>query len=322
MTETRMDPPGFACPACRAILERVGDDELRCPAEASVYRRVDGIWRLLCPGRERHFETFVAEYEAVRRAEGRGFDDGAFYLALPFEDRSGRFTDDWRIRAKSFRALLDGAVAPLERRRRRPLRVLDLGAGNGWLAHRLAERGHSAAAVDLLTNTFDGLGAHLRYRSQAVYPAPGAVIPIQAEFDHLPFANDEFDLAVFNGSLHYSTDYGATLRETLRTLRTEGELAILDSPIYRDAASGAQMVREREAHFQRVHGFPSNALPSENYLTHGRLGALGDDLGLRWRTIEPFYGLRWAARPWKARLLRHREPARFLVVVGARREGS
>jgi hypothetical protein len=43
-----------------------------------------------------------------------------------------------------------------------------------------------------------------------------------------------------------------TLSEARRILRTDGELVIVDSPVYRDPASGNTMVREREIAFQRT----------------------------------------------------------------------
>ena len=48
---------------------------------------------------------------------------------------------------------------PLPERTERALRILDLGAGNGWMSYRLALQGHLPIAVDLLTNDRDGLGA-------------------------------------------------------------------------------------------------------------------------------------------------------------------
>jgi HemK-related putative methylase len=108
------------------------------------------------------------------------------------------------------------------------------------------------------------------------------------------------------------------LAEALRVLQPEGTVAIVDSPVYHDASSGAQMVRERETQFQKKYGFASNSIPSENYLTYDRLEELARKLGLRWQRIEPFYGWRWALRPWRARLRGHREPARFMVILGSR----
>jgi predicted RNA methylase len=47
----------------------------------------------------------------------------------------------------------------MEREASRPLDLLDLGAGTGWMSYRLALRGHHPVAVDLLNDDRDGLGA-------------------------------------------------------------------------------------------------------------------------------------------------------------------
>jgi len=298
----------FACPGCRSPLARTSPTSVRCPQDGMEFQRVDGIWGLLAPERKPHFDRFIREYEAIRRAEGRGSQTDNYYRALPFEDRSGRFAGDWRIRAISFRAFLREVLEPFEGRRNAPLKVLDLGAGNGWLSYRLAQRGHAVAAVDLGVNREDGLGAHVHYDA--------GFLPVQAEYDRVPFVDGLFDLAIFNASFHYSPDYRTTLAEAARVLAPEGQLVILDTPVYHDPRSGLEMIRERQARFLRAYGFPSDALPSENYLTYGRLEELGSGLGIRWRLSRPFYGARWAIRPWLARLRRRREPAAFLVIVG------
>ena len=70
-----------------------------------------------------------------------------------------------------------------------------------------------------------------------------------------------------------------------------------DVTIYRRDASGRQMVAERQAAFERIHGTRSDALPSIGYVTWDMLSTLGRDLGLRWRAFFPRYGWRWALRP-------------------------
>ena len=264
-----------------------------------MYYRQDGIWRFLLPERQAALAPFMRDYETIRRGEGRGDSGAAYYRALPFRDLSGRFESDWRIRAASFRALEPSlgqtGVA------------LDVGAGCGWLAYRLARRGYTVAAIDLQTNSEDGLGAYVHYDAEFV--------PVQAEFDRLPFAAGAVHLLVFNAALHYSTDYFVTLREALRVLRPGGVLVVLDSPLYHHASSGQAMVREREAVFSRRFGFPSNALASEHYLTAARLRDLAAALGVRWRVTYPHHGIRFAIRRWKRRLLGRREAARFPVIV-------
>lgn len=259
------------------------------------------------PERHAHYEQFIHEYETVRRAEGRGSPDPAYYQALPYKDLTGRMDRAWRIRAKSYRSLEEDVIQPLELKKK-PLKILDLGAGNCWLSNLLAKRGHYLAAVDLLINLEDGLGAHVHYQVDFV--------PVQSEYDRLPFTHDQFDVAIFNSSFHYSVDYAHTLIETLNCLKSEGVVIILDTPVYNDGDSGRRMIEEREQKFEEKYGFPSNSIKNEGFLTYDSLEQLGNELGLNWEIYKPFYGLRWALRPWKAKFLGGREPAEFLVIVG------
>ena len=300
----------FACPVCRATLAPVATGRLRCPADGRVYLQVDGIWRFLPPERELVFAQFIREYETVRRAEGRGSADPAYYRALPFRDLSGRRPADWQVRARSFAPLVRQVVMSLEGEGGSPLRILDLGAGNGWLSYHLARRGHHLAAVDLAVNPVDGLGAHVHY------DAP--FTPVQAEFDSLPFTKGQADLVIFNASFHYTPDYATTLREAFRVATSDGKVVVVDSAVYHDDASGRQMVQEREADFRRRYGFPSNAIAAENYLTYERLTSLAQTLNIHWQLHWPIPRWRWTLRRWRARLRRHREPAQFPLIIGQR----
>ena len=292
----------FACPRCHLPLTQLSPDALHCDSDDLTFARVDGVWRFLLPERAETFSRFIRDYEAVRRFEGRGAADAAYYRNLPY-----RPSPDWKIRAKSFDAFL--MTLKVFEKSLGSLRVLDLGAGNGWLSNRLSLRGHDVTAVDLTVNDFDGLGCWRFYESK--------FLPAQAEFDHLPVLDDSVDIVLFNASLHYSLDYKTTLTESLRALKDTGLLVILDSPVYRDPKSGQEMVRKRESQFTKQVGFASDNLRSENYLTYARLDDLARELGLTWKLITPFYNLRWTLRPWLAKLLGRREPAKFHVIVGA-----
>jgi SAM-dependent methyltransferase len=294
----------LACPRCRTLLNDIDSATRRCVNDGLTFQRVDGIWRMLLAERQEIFSRFIHDYEAVRRFEKRGATEASYYRALPYHQ-----SRDWQIRAKSFDALMKHVLVPAEKRSAH-LGILDLGAGNGWLSNQLALRGYDVAAVDLTVNEFDGLGCFRFYES--------TFMPVQAEFDRLPFSDGASDLVMFNASLHYSLHFNTTLTEALRVLNHAGSLVILDSPIYHDARSGKQMVSEREAQFARQYGFASNQLQSENYLTYTRLEELARELELRWEIITPFFNLQWTLRPIQAFLLRRREPAKFHVIVGKR----
>jgi hypothetical protein len=94
----------------------------------------------------------------------------------------------------------------------------------------------------------------------------------------------------------------------------DGAVVIVDTPLYHDGDSGKEMVRQREAAFQRDFGFPSNALANENYLTYQRLDALTQALGTPVQLFWPVSEWRWFLRRWRARWRGHREPAQFPLI--------
>ena len=296
----------FECIICHEPLTLRGSDVLAC-ANAHEFMCVDGVWRCLLPAREEALAQFMQEYETVRLAEGRGSAESTYYRALPYEDLTNTMPEAWAIRAKSFDALQAEVLGRVPAQ----AKIVDLGAGNGWLAGRLAGLGYMVAAVDLMTSQMDGLGCYRHYEH--------AFTPIQAEFDTLPFAADQADLVIFNASLHYAEYYERTLASALRVLRPNGLLVVLDSPIYHDGSSGQQMVREREAYFEQQYGFRSDALDSEHYLTFARLAELEKSLGIGWTYHVPNYGWRWRLKPYLAQLRRNREPAQFILLVGKRK---
>ena len=322
MPEISPRTPGSApsielrCPECREYLISASVHSLvrsfssfYCAGCSAVLRQVHGIWLALPSLRQAHFAQFVKEYEHIRHEEGRGSDEPEFYLALPFRDLTRRNSRQWAIRAKTFRYIQQQVLPKLRGEGDPPLEILDLGAGNGWMSHLLARSGYRPVAVDLLKNCYDGLGAASHY--ECVLPE---LFPrFQAELDNLPFADAQFDCAIFNASFHYSEDYDRTLAEAIRCLRPGGTILIADSPTYSAEASGQLMRKERQDYFLNRFGFRSNALASCEYLTPERLTVLGVRHDLEWSAHRIWYGLRWASRPYLARLRKRREPSQFVL---------
>jgi len=299
----------LACPACRQDLGPISRQgaEARCPGCGLAAPCVDGIWRFLPPAAAARYAPFLADYTRIRRAEQRGSDDPAYYLGLPHCPPEHPIAAQWALRRRTFAALTRRVLPRLGQ----GLRIVDLGAGVGWLSHRLDLLGHHPMAVDLTTDERDGLAAARHYRGR--WPR------VQAEFDRLPLPAGAANLVLFNASLHYSTDYEVTLREALRVLAPGGTVAVLESPIYRRSESGRRMVEERHADFARRFGTRSEALPSREYLTRKGIAELSQRLGIRFETVTPWYGWRWSLRPWVARLRRRREPSRFTILLAQKR---
>lgn len=249
-------------------------------------------------------DRFRRAYGAHRATEGRDYS-GADLLALPYLT-SGPLARQWSVRARTFDAFMSHVVGPAARSRARPLRVLDLGAGNGWLSHRLAGKGHTCLAVDIRDDAVDGLGV------AQCFP-PGAMFQtLLASFDALPLPPDYADIAVFNAALHYATDLEATLAEAIRVVQPGGAIVILDTPFYAHEEAGFAMVSEKHTRARANFGHRAEALlslPFIEFLTRDRLARASP--GMLWRRQPVRYPLWYEARPVIARLRGQRPPSRF-----------
>lgn len=250
-------------------------------------------------------DRFRIDYAAHRAAEGRGHRREEL-LRLPWLE-SGPLARQWAVRARTFDAFVARVVEPMANAAERPLRVLDLGAGNGWLCYRLAQQGHACTAIDIRDDAVDGLGAAAPFLDRERFDC------LVASFDPLPVADGFADLTVFNAALHYATDLASTLAEAARATRRGGIIAILDSPFYARAADGEAMVAEKHARAAERFGDRAGsllALPFVEYLTRERL-RLASPPGLRWRRRRVLYPLWYELRPVMARLRGGRAPSRF-----------
>lgn len=128
--------------------------------------------------------------------------DGVFapHIAEHYLQRRGRYILD----------LLAGGTGP----------VLDVGAGTGLLAERLADRGIAVTALDPFPAMLDQL--RRRRPDLATAVAPG---------DAIPFPDDRFDLVYCVAVLHHVADPAkvrATLSEMVRVARPGGAILVWD----------------------------------------------------------------------------------------------
>ena len=253
-------------------------------------------------------KSFRAEYAAHRATEGRAHGP-AELLALPYLV-SGPLARQWRVRARTFDAFVRRVLIPEARTAARPLAVLDVGAGNGWLAYRVAMAGCEATALDIRDDAVDGLGAASHYLAAT----PARFHRLAGSFDALPLASRSFDVVVFNASLHYATDLPLVLREACRVTRSGGRIAVLDSPFYARGGHGEAMVAEKRRTAAARFGARAEALlapPFIEFLTAARLSDASAGLGLPWRRHRVRYPLWYESRGLIARLRRRRALSRF-----------
>ncbi len=291
--------PRFVCPECRTDLCETGADRFACARCGRLFDRRGGVWRFLTATRGARLEPFVRQYRMVRQREGRRPSAPDYYRRLPSVAPGDPYAKDWQVRRETFHHLLGHVLAAAAM----PLHVLDLGAGSGWLSHRLSAIGHRAVAVDAIDDEVDGLGATRHYATG--FPT------VQADFDALPFAAGQFDLVVFNGSLHYAADTAATLEGAHRVLAPGGALVVMDSPMFRADDDGFAMARAALERFKSDCGCSDAVQPGAGYLTFARLDGIADTLALRPQFVPSRGPLGWRLRRGVARVRLRRAPAAF-----------
>lgn len=221
--------------------------ELLCRKCSSVFPIRRGIPSLIHHDRKTAIEKFCADYEAMRLAEGWASAQPAYYDALPFADITGVHLHEWKQRAVTF--------ARVQRWLRRTLhnpngslRILDVGAGSGWMSRELAKRDH-VVALDV------DAGDH---GLNAIRSGQRRYLAVQGEFDHFPMADGSFHLVIAGASAHHSNDFEKFLQEAARVLRHEGWLVVMDSPTYPDATAQRAAQRRSRVYFEEL-GFPQMA---------------------------------------------------------------
>ena len=221
----------MGCPLCRGPL-RLDGESLRCPACGHRFPVQNGVPSLVRREDAAALADFSRRYREARLREGWRPLAAEQALALPYGAPPGYPPLYWEVRRQSYEALMD----LLSRQGPPPEAgpVADLGAGTGWLAHRLAGAGYRVLAVEASLERDFGLGAAAVYLTA---PRP-PFLPVQADLEHPPLRRGRLSLAVFNASLHYARDLEGTLRRTAEALHGGGWLVVLDVPITRQPGPG------------------------------------------------------------------------------------
>jgi SAM-dependent methyltransferase len=163
--------------------------------------------------------------------------------------------------------------------------------------------------VDLLTNNRNGLGAAAHYRKHLTTLFPR----FQADFDTLPFVDDEFDLVIYNASFHYSENYERTLAEALRCTRANGTVLIADTPWYSNESVAQQILAERREAGATHSVLPADSLNSLGYLTDRRLQRMEASFGIHWQVHTPNHAVQRLMRQVITRLQGDQYPEQLRI---------
>lgn len=260
--------PLFCCPTCQApiTLAATAADCFSC---RRTFSRTDWLFHFIAPEVNERIAPFVAQYRAVRSADGHGPRSVAAYRALPDVPPDDPQAAEWRVRRRSY----DTLCRRFQLHASTGLRVLDLGAGNGWLSNRLARAGHRPVAVDVNDDACDGLRVCHLYEDS--FPL------VQAHVSYLPFVPGQFDLVVLNASLHYAADPVQTLVEASRMLVDGGSLVVMDSPLFEKPEDGDAMVAGQTEQLRHRFGITQPIRPGVGFITFAMLDEAAAAVGRR-----------------------------------------
>jgi ubiquinone/menaquinone biosynthesis C-methylase UbiE len=165
--------------------------------------------------------------------------------------------------------------------------VLEVGCGSGFAVQLFAEAGAGVTAVDLTDWAVETTQARLD-----AFGLDGDVR--RADGEHLPFADDSFDLVFSWGVIHHSSDMEQALRELVRVCRPGGRLVTmvynrrsLFFAVYRGLARFLPLARRFGLHFEGARAGETKGL-IVRHLTREELQRLLEAHGLEVLCVQPY----------------------------------
>ncbi|MHB8458903.1 MAG: class I SAM-dependent methyltransferase [Candidatus Limnocylindrales bacterium] len=225
--------------------------------------------------------AWAAIYDRVRALEGRRYPD-ALVARLPAVPTDDPLREEWRQRADS----VDRLIRHLERLAR-PLVVLELGCGNGWLAARIA-RIDGSQVVGLDVNAAEIAQA------RRVFGAVPNLSFVEGDAVSAPSPLERPTAIVLASVIQYVEDVPSLLRRLDGWLAPGGEIHLLDSPLY--GPGTVDEARRRSDAYYRSLGVPAMAAVYRHHTRAVLAGLRADVLHDPW-ALRIRLGRRLARRP-------------------------
>ena len=188
-------------------------------------------------------------YLKIREKEGRLYSD-QIVVRLPSIPDEHPLVVEWSARSASAWRL-----ARYISFRRQPLSILDLGCGNGWLSNLISKSARMVTGVD--QNQYE-----LKQAARVFCSNPKLAF-LEADIYAAPFRGESFDMIILASALQYFQNASELILILLKYLRPQGEIHILDTPLYSENEIEDAKLRTRG--YYTSLGFPAMA---EHYFQH------------------------------------------------------
>ena len=195
---------------------------------------------------------FEQLYLAVRQKENRLYTNEQV-RQLPNISPGNIHAKEWRIRKRSSLRIIQHLA-----NKKRPLTILEVGCGNGWLSARISEiKEVRVTGIDI--NDTELLQA------QRVFEDHHTLEFVSAGIYDLQKLGEKFDSIIFAASLQYFSDL-SVLTVACSMLKEDGEIHIIDTMIYEDNSDAVARTNKYYDHL----GFPK----MRDYYFHHRFREL------------------------------------------------
>jgi len=186
-------------------------------------------------------DDFAEEYINLREKEGRLYTDSEVMM-LP-DVPPGKKSKEWDVRRNSCQRFIKYLSA-----KRKPLRILEAGCGNGWFANQLAHvPGVQVTGIDI--------NLHELNQASRVFSNSERLRFIYG--DIRADISGQYDIIVFASSIQYFSSPCEIISAAFEKLDQNGEVHLLDTHIYEP--SKVQEAQSRSAAYFREVGFEKMA---------------------------------------------------------------
>ncbi|MFC4721293.1 class I SAM-dependent methyltransferase [Geojedonia litorea] len=189
-------------------------------------------------------------YIEVRKNENRVLED-SIVVKLPNINPSNPHAEEWKLRKITAIRFIDYLKSKPQN-----ISILDIGCGNGWFTHLMAEVPNCKNIIGLDINTFELEQAARVFKKHNLKFIYADIFKVPSEF------NTKFDIITLNATIQYFKDFNETISLLISFLKIHGELHLLDSPFYKK--SKLKSAKHRTLNYYTRLGYPEMA----NYYHH------------------------------------------------------
>lgn len=195
--------------------------------------------------------AFEEMYISLRVKENRVYSDKQL-LNLPNVDPGHAYYKEWLIRKRSCRQLQRYLTS-----KKRNLKILEIGCGNGWFAAQLLKvRGSKVTGIDINESELA--------QAERVFGGKPGISFISGDIRSGMLKEANVDIIVFAASVQYFPSLKEIVKTSLDHLAEGGEIHILDTPFY--LPGDLEAARQRTVTYYASMGFPGMA---DHYFHHG-----------------------------------------------------